>query len=96
MGLKTKRLKLMTDKNCGAAGRAKAAGATAPHCARRRSASRSSMIRHLLYRIEDDTASGADHGRNLAEALVMDPGLATLKPLERDGLLVVAIDPADR
>jgi DNA-binding MarR family transcriptional regulator len=34
----------------------------------------------------------------LAEALVMDPGgLAhTLKPLERDGLVVIAVDPADR
>ena len=34
----------------------------------------------------------------LAEALVMDPGALahTLKPLERDGLVDVAIDPADR
>jgi len=34
----------------------------------------------------------------LAEALVMDSGALahTLKPLERDGLLAVAIDPADR
>lgn len=35
---------------------------------------------------------------DLAEALVMDPGgLAhTLKPLERDGLVVIAVDPTDR
>lgn len=35
---------------------------------------------------------------NLAEALVMDPGALahTLKPLERDGLVAVAIDPDDR
>lgn len=35
---------------------------------------------------------------DLAEALVMDPGALahTLKPLERDGLVDVAIDPADR
>jgi DNA-binding MarR family transcriptional regulator len=34
----------------------------------------------------------------LAEALVMDSGALahTLKPLERDGLLAVAVDPADR
>jgi DNA-binding MarR family transcriptional regulator len=34
----------------------------------------------------------------LAEALVMDPGALahTLKPLERDGLVDVAIDPEDR
>src|ERR1700738_3180973 len=34
----------------------------------------------------------------LAEALVMDPGALahTLKRLERDGLVVIAIDPADR
>lgn len=34
----------------------------------------------------------------LAEALVMDPGALahTLKPLERDGLVDIAIDPADR
>ena len=34
----------------------------------------------------------------LAEALVMDSGALahTLKPLERDGLLSVAVDPADR
>ena len=34
----------------------------------------------------------------LAEALVMDSGALahTLKPLERDGLVDVAIDPADR
>jgi DNA-binding MarR family transcriptional regulator len=34
----------------------------------------------------------------LAEALVMDPGALahTLKPLERDGLVVVAVDSADR
>lgn len=34
----------------------------------------------------------------LAEALVMDPGALahTLKPLERDGLVVVAVDPTDR
>jgi DNA-binding MarR family transcriptional regulator len=35
---------------------------------------------------------------DLAEALVMDSGALahTLKPLERDGLVAVAIDPADR
>src|SRR4029077_5282890 len=35
---------------------------------------------------------------NLAEALVMDPGALahTLKPLERDGLVVVDVDPRDR
>jgi DNA-binding MarR family transcriptional regulator len=34
----------------------------------------------------------------LAEALVMDPGALahTLKPLERDGLIAVAVDPDDR
>jgi DNA-binding MarR family transcriptional regulator len=34
----------------------------------------------------------------LAEALVMDPGALahTLKPLERDGLVAVAVDPDDR
>lgn len=34
----------------------------------------------------------------LAEALVMDPGALahTLKPLERDGLVAVAVDPTDR
>jgi DNA-binding MarR family transcriptional regulator len=34
----------------------------------------------------------------LAEALVMDPGALahTLKPLERDGLVSIAIDPTDR
>jgi DNA-binding MarR family transcriptional regulator len=34
----------------------------------------------------------------LAEALVMDPGALahTLKPLERDGLVEVKIDPTDR
>ena len=34
----------------------------------------------------------------LAEALVMDPGALahTLKPLERDGLVVIAVDSADR
>jgi DNA-binding MarR family transcriptional regulator len=36
--------------------------------------------------------------RSLAEALVMDAGALahTLKPLERDGLIVVAVDPDDR
>jgi DNA-binding MarR family transcriptional regulator len=34
----------------------------------------------------------------LAEALVMDPGALahTLKPLERDGLVAIAVDPTDR
>jgi DNA-binding MarR family transcriptional regulator len=34
----------------------------------------------------------------LAEALVMDPGALahTLKPLERDGLVVIEVDPTDR
>jgi DNA-binding MarR family transcriptional regulator len=34
----------------------------------------------------------------LAEALVMDPGALahTLKPLERDGMVVIAVDPTDR
>jgi len=86
---------------------ARSAGAIAPRCAKPHAVSRSSMTRRSPPSGLKTTQRAilAELGRSerttvgeLAEALVMDPGALahTLKPLERDGLIAVAVDPDDR